>query len=667
MTKTFFKRSLNVSLLFLAVSFFVSVLVLRSWVNDDAYITMRVVDNFVNGYGPRWNIADRVQVFTHPLWMLLVSGVYFFTREAYLTVLSLSWVLSVMAVWMFQKAVGNFKLSALAVLLLGLSTAYVDYSTSGLENSLGHLLAMIFVWIFFTKEDLTTQRRVFSLSLITSLALTTRHDYLLIYALALGFELYKAAKQLSIRTVIKLFLLGMLPLLAWEIFSTIYYGFPLPNTYYAKTGLFVSLPIRATQALHFFEYSLRYDPITLILIFSSVVLGLTQPKLRLLSLGVLLYLVYLVNIGGDFMGGRFFSLPYVISVVVLVLSLEELFKVRFRRLGWTITAAAVLAVIVMQILIAKSPSFLPYAKGFETANHYGIQDQRMLYAPTSFIKSDEVREYWHSSEYTDINKVKYLVRIFFMGELHRTEPNHDFIRRGKTIHRRSLNGENTPLVIHAAGFIGYYAGPQVHLIDELALGDAFLAQLPPINITFNKIGHYDRLVLPDYESVIWGELDRIEEPASAGELYREIQLITRGPLFTWERFKTIAAINLRPKYSRLSPEAFLYFRFPVRFSAQEGDWVIFSDPVGGEVFWIDDPDPQIELQVSGYRLFVVEQISSEGKTVKTAMIRCKEDPCIFKVKTEGETSILVVYPSKGYHLTFPDQKIKIRFQYLADR
>ena len=25
-----------------------------AWVSDDAYITLRVVDNFVNGYGPRW-------------------------------------------------------------------------------------------------------------------------------------------------------------------------------------------------------------------------------------------------------------------------------------------------------------------------------------------------------------------------------------------------------------------------------------------------------------------------------------------------------------------------------------------------------------------------------------------------------------------------------------
>src|SRR5580693_1139146 len=40
-------------------------------ITADAYVTFRVVDNFVHGYGLRWNIGERVQVYTHPLWMLL--------------------------------------------------------------------------------------------------------------------------------------------------------------------------------------------------------------------------------------------------------------------------------------------------------------------------------------------------------------------------------------------------------------------------------------------------------------------------------------------------------------------------------------------------------------------------------------------------------------------
>ena len=62
----------------LAVTF---VCVRSAWVCDDAFITMRTVDNLVHGYGPRWNPAERVQTFTHPLWAMLLVPFYAVTRE----------------------------------------------------------------------------------------------------------------------------------------------------------------------------------------------------------------------------------------------------------------------------------------------------------------------------------------------------------------------------------------------------------------------------------------------------------------------------------------------------------------------------------------------------------------------------------------------------------
>src|SRR5262245_48696025 len=71
----------------LSVAFFIVVLIRTAWLSDDAFITFRTVDNFIAGYGLRWNVAERVQTYTHPLWMLLVAGAYAITREMYLTVL----------------------------------------------------------------------------------------------------------------------------------------------------------------------------------------------------------------------------------------------------------------------------------------------------------------------------------------------------------------------------------------------------------------------------------------------------------------------------------------------------------------------------------------------------------------------------------------------------
>ena len=47
------------------------VLIRTAWICDDAYITFRTIDNFLHGFGLRWNVAERVQSFTHPLWLIV--------------------------------------------------------------------------------------------------------------------------------------------------------------------------------------------------------------------------------------------------------------------------------------------------------------------------------------------------------------------------------------------------------------------------------------------------------------------------------------------------------------------------------------------------------------------------------------------------------------------
>jgi arabinofuranosyltransferase len=57
--------------LLIAMFFFSWLFYCNSWIGDDAFITMRVVDNLSHGYGLVWNTGERVQVFSHPLWLFL--------------------------------------------------------------------------------------------------------------------------------------------------------------------------------------------------------------------------------------------------------------------------------------------------------------------------------------------------------------------------------------------------------------------------------------------------------------------------------------------------------------------------------------------------------------------------------------------------------------------
>lgn len=62
----------------------------NAWLGDDAYITFRVAWNFVHGYGPVFNPGERVQAYTHPLWMLVMSAAHAVTREFFFTALAVS-------------------------------------------------------------------------------------------------------------------------------------------------------------------------------------------------------------------------------------------------------------------------------------------------------------------------------------------------------------------------------------------------------------------------------------------------------------------------------------------------------------------------------------------------------------------------------------------------
>src|SRR5687767_13040901 len=79
---------------------FLVLLIRTAWLDDDAYITFRTVDNLLNGYGLRWNVGNRVQAYTHPLWMFATTGVAALTGEVYYASILLSLVVSVATVAM---------------------------------------------------------------------------------------------------------------------------------------------------------------------------------------------------------------------------------------------------------------------------------------------------------------------------------------------------------------------------------------------------------------------------------------------------------------------------------------------------------------------------------------------------------------------------------------
>ena len=329
----------------LVVALFCLVVLCGAWLSDDAYVSFRTADNLVHGYGLTWNVQERVQAYTNPLWMLLFAGVYWLTHEAFYTAIFLSITVSVAAVaWFAWKIAKTRSAAVLGVLVLTVSMAFVDYSTSGLENPLTHLLLVLFLWLYLTRETIAEETIAEGdlppapedapaktdgagsrglpfdalpgvLSMLAALSAVNRMDSLLLFMPALLYVLWRRRTWRCLGWMAA----GTLPLLLWLGFSLVYYGFPFPNTAYAKLNNGIAGRALAEQGCYYLWNSLKFDPLTLTTIVFALGVACWRRRWRELAvaLGIFLYLLYIVKIGGDFMSGRFLTTPLLAAVCLL--------------------------------------------------------------------------------------------------------------------------------------------------------------------------------------------------------------------------------------------------------------------------------------------------------------------------------------------------------------
>ncbi|MEX2162168.1 MAG: hypothetical protein WD751_09670 [Anaerolineales bacterium] len=522
----------------------------HAWFSDDAYFSFRTVDNFINGYGLTWNVQERVQGYTHPLWLFLLSAFYFFTREIYLTTILVSLGLTLVLAWLIiYKMAASRWLGTGTVLLLCISTSFIDYTTSGLENPLSHLLLGLFL-LLFLREDEQPNKLVW-LSLVAALAAVNRLDTILFYLPALAWvwwqhkDRWRAAGQIA---------LGFAPLVAWELFSIIYYGFPFPNTYYAKIYNYVPLGEEIWAGLNYFWFTLLYDPITwlVILVAIGVVAWQRQAKGLAIAAGILLYLLYTLQIGGDFMGGRFLSTAYLAAALMLMVYLAP--RLNFKK-HWALVPA-----LLLVSLLASSPPYFLYARGFNVARWNGVVDERMVYYTTNFIRIEDLHAFNADASHNVLNQAAFLVRSLLRGTAFRWEAEHDWIDLGRELRAQADAEGKLYLPQGANGFTGYYAGPDVYLAHGLALTDPLLARLPPIYDPNWRSGHFMRIIPADYLALEAGAQAHMDD-AALDAYYQKIRVVTQGPLFSAERWQAIWELNTR-SFEELAPGAADSLRFP---------------------------------------------------------------------------------------------------------
>lgn len=481
-----------VSLVFLAV------LLRTAWLSDDALITLRSVLNVTHGYGLTFNVAERVQTFTHPLWLLLLTPVSVVTGNVYYAAFGLSIAISLTVFWLAVRGAATTAQAWLAATVLLLSRAFVDFSTSGLENPLSNLLLALFAGAALGRTR-QGEPRLVALWTLGSLLYLSRPDDVLFVAPTLVVLTLQAGRSLATARRVAL---GLLPALLWTLFALVYYGFPFPNTAYAKLATGISRPELWYQGLFYMIDSIDRDPSSLVAIGLAIALGIvSRGPARTLAVGLVLYLVYVVSIGGDFMAGRFIATP----VLLAVLLLSRLVTMEASR-AWIVAGVlAVLGLSSSQVTLASDSRF-----DGTVGKAAGVVDERAFYFKTQ--------------------------SIVLANRLSFTQPEWS-------------TGERLPLtmdVLDTCGLMGSAGlgwGPMTHMLDECALADPLLSRLPAVFNPEWRAGHFRRMIPDQYRESLEQRTNRLTDPALHA-LYEDLRVITRSrQLFSTERLAAIWRVN----------------------------------------------------------------------------------------------------------------------------
>lgn len=490
--------------------FFIYLCVQTAWISDDAYISLRTVRNFVEGEGLRWNLHERVQSYTHPLWLLCLSTVYGLTHEAFFSTILFSLLVSISAVALLVFRLTKTQ-KGLVLLLLLSSKSFMDYTSSGLENPLSYLLLAAFGYVYLNGEF--SAKRYFRLWLLTGLLFCNRIDAAMMLMPALALETLQHLMTIRLRAwgkPLALAVLGMLPFVLWTAFALIYYGFPFPNTAYAKLFTGISKQELLFQGVCYYLVLLFQDKLTFFTIVAAVFLAFyaQKQKLMMLALGILLYLAYILYIGGDFMAGRFFALPFWGSVLILAqLDLNGCF-VRWQPV---IKNALLGLLIIVLALSANRPTYFNTA-AYESEDFiFGIADERGYYF-----------------------KEMGLVPVLKAGQ---KESFFDYRRVGEQL---AAYFPEKVAVTGTIGLTGFYADKDMKIVDKLALSDPLLARMKsPWNTRpLWRIGHIERFVPDGYLESLQSNQNRIQDSTLA-QLYDKLRLITQAPIWSKQRWQTI--------------------------------------------------------------------------------------------------------------------------------
>jgi len=395
------------------------------YVCDDAVISFRSVHNWALGHGLVFNPGERLETFTNLglVWLLALAQWLGFDLFAAAGAIGFaSAVGALIATWWLARQANLGHAAWAPLLVVALSTTLMGQAGTGLETALCALLVSLgsarALAECAPRPDGRARRHGVAMVLL-SLAVMTRPDMVLVlggWCVLKQWLLEPASRRraLAIDAAVAFALVAAL-----EAFRLLYYGRALPNPVYAKVGLTVD-PAVGKLGLAYLHEWLRSDfgiGVAAAGLLFAVATGRRGQALAVLAAG---WCAYVVASGGDHM-------PYSRFLAPMLPLIATALAVGFWPLFAGGSRVRTCAGIALALGVAIEPLWQATTRG-----NIPQRNQR------------------HESYRREIGE-------FFAGEA-------------------KARGRKVAVAAGAVGYIGYYGGDQVRIVDMLGLCDEHIAR-----------------------------------------------------------------------------------------------------------------------------------------------------------------------------------------------
>jgi arabinofuranosyltransferase len=209
----------------------------REFAIDDAFITFRYVRQFVAGNGLVFNIGERVEGYSNFLWVMLLALPHAMGVEPMTAARALGVILSAGTLLVTYQLARSAPYPVLAPLMLAACAPFTAWTMGGLETALFAFLLVASAFAFIREEE---RGHGAASGLLFGLLALARPEGIIFFGLAAGIRIWRIFLSrneppagLPRRDGLRLagFCLVFVPHFVWRLS---YYGWPLPNTVYAK-------------------------------------------------------------------------------------------------------------------------------------------------------------------------------------------------------------------------------------------------------------------------------------------------------------------------------------------------------------------------------------------------------------------------------------------------